>query len=60
MKVFKRSILAAIWFLATIMAEKNKEQQETDVKPKGWYSDWIRSQENPYVMQRVRELGKSN
>ena len=47
-----------MWFLATIMAEKN-EQEEVGAKPKGWYSDWVQSQETPYVMQRVRELGKS-
>jgi hypothetical protein len=40
------------------MAEKNEEQQATGAKAKDLYSDWVRSQENPYIMQRVRELGK--
>ena len=38
------------------MAEKN--EQQTGTKAKGWYSDWVKSQENPYIMKRVRELGK--
>ena len=47
-----------ICLLASTMAEKNEEKQATDAKAKDWYSDWVRSQENPYIMQRVRELGK--
>ena len=58
MKVSRRSILAVVCLLASTMAEKNEEQQATDTKAKDWYSDWVRSQENPYIMQRVRELGK--
>ena len=58
MKLSRRSILAIICLLASTMAEKNEEQQATDAKAKDWYSDWVRSQENPYIMQRVRELGK--
>ena len=58
MKVSKRSVLAIICLLVTTMAEKNEEQQATGAKAKDWYSDWVRSQENPYIMQRVRELGK--
>ena len=56
MKVSRRSILAIVCLVASTMAEKNEEQTET--KAKDWYSDWVRSQENPYIMKRVRELGK--
>ena len=58
MKVSRRSILAVVCLVASTMAEKNEEQQATETKAKDWYSDWVRSQEDPYVMQRVRELGK--
>jgi hypothetical protein len=58
MKVSRRSILAIICLLVSTMAEKNEQQQATGTKAKDWYSDWVRSQENPYIMQRVRELGK--
>ena len=58
MKVSKRSVLAIICLMVTTMAEKNEEQQPTGAKAKDWYSEWVRSQENPYIMQRVRELGK--
>ena len=50
--------MAVVCLLASTMAEKNEEQQATGTKAKDWYSDWVRSQENPYIMQRVRELGK--
>ena len=58
MKVSERSVLAIICLMVTTMAEKNEEQQPTGAKAKDWYSEWVRSQENPYIMQRVRELGK--
>ena len=58
MKVSRRSILAVVCLVAYTMAEKNEEQLATEAKAKDWYSDWVRSQEDPYVMQRVRELGK--
>jgi hypothetical protein len=55
-KVIRRNILAIVCLVVSIMAEKNEQQTET--KAKGWYSDWVKSQENPYIMKRVRELGK--
>ena len=58
MQLIRRSILAVICLLASTMAEKNEEKQATDAKAKDWYSDCVRSQENPYIMQRIRELGK--
>ena len=55
MKVIKRNILTIVCLAVTIMAVQSEEQPE---KAKDWYKDWIRSQENPYMMERVRELGK--
>ena len=53
MKISKKSILAAVWIVVTAIADKNEEQQA-----KGWYKDCVISQENPYMMEQVRELGK--
>ena len=55
-KVSRRNILVIVCLVVSIMAEKNEQQTET--KAKDWYSDWVKSQENPYIMKRVRELGK--
>ena len=56
MKVSRRNILAIVCLLASTMAEKKEEQKEAEAKD--WYADWVKSQENPYIMKRVRELGK--
>ena len=50
--------MAVICLLASTMVEEDEEKQATDVKAKDWYTEWVRSQENPYIMQRIRELGK--
>ena len=55
MKV-KSNILAIVCLLVSTMAEKKEEQKE--VVALDWYADWVKSQENPYIMKRVRELGK--
>ena len=57
MKVCKRSIFSVILIMSTILAEKN-EQERVEVKPKDWYSEWVKSQDKPYVRTRVIE-GKS-
>ena len=58
MKVSERSVLAIICLMITTMAGKTEEQPPTGAKAKDWYSEWVRSQENPYIQMRVRELGK--
>ena len=58
MKVSERSVLAIICLMITTMAGKTEEQPPTGAKAKDWYSEWVRSQENPYIKMRVLELGK--
>ena len=58
MKVCKSSILSVILIMSTILAEKN-EQEKVEVKPKDWYTEWVKTQDKPYMRTRVRELGKS-
>ena len=58
MKVCKSSTLSVILIMSTILAEKS-EQEEVEVKPKDWYTEWVKSQDKPYVRTRVRKLGKS-
>ena len=40
------------------MAGNTEEQPPIGAKAKDWYSEWVRSQENPYIKMRVLELGK--
>ena len=54
MKVCKRSIFSAILIMYTILAEKNG-QEKVEVKPRDWYTEWVKSQEKPYVRTRVIE-----
>ena len=54
MKVCKRSIFSAILIMSTIFAEKNG-QEKVEVKPRDWYTEWVKSQEKPYVRTRVIE-----
>ena len=58
MQLIRNNILAVAFLLALSMAEENEEKQTQDVKAKDWYTEWVRSQENPYIMQRIKELGK--
>ena len=58
MQLSRKNILVVVCLLASIMAEEEEEKQTNDVKAKGWYTEWVRSQENPYIMQRIKELGK--
>ena len=58
MKFNKKNIVTIVFLLALSMAEENEEKQGQDVKAKDWYTEWVRSQENPYIMQRIKELGK--
>ena len=39
------------------MAEENEKKEGNEV-PQSWYREWVRSQENPYIQQRIKELGK--
>ena len=57
MKVSERSVLI-ICLTITTMVGKTEEQPPTGVKAKDWYSEWVKSQENPYIQMRVLELGK--
>ena len=58
MKVSERSVLAIICLTITTMVGKTEEQPPTGAKAKDWYSEWVKSQENPYIQMRVLELGK--
>jgi hypothetical protein len=57
MKISNRSLLAIIC-LITNMAGNTVEQPPIGAQAKDWYTDWVRSQENPYIKMRVLELGK--
>jgi hypothetical protein len=57
MKVSNRSLLAIICLITT-MAGNTAEQPPIGAQAKDWYTDWVRSQENPYIKMRVLELGK--
>ena len=54
MKVCKRSIFSVILIMSTILAEKNG-QERVEVKPRDWYTEWVKSQDKPYVRTRVIE-----
>ena len=54
MQLSRKNIFAVICLLASTMAEEDEEKQATDVKAKDWYTEWVRSQENPCIMQRIR------
>ena len=56
MKV-KSNIVAIVCLLVSTMAERKEVQKEAEAQD--WYADWVKSQENPYIMQRVKELGKN-
>ena len=43
--------------LAVSIAEENEKKEKNEV-PQSWYREWVRSQENPYIQQRIKELGK--
>ena len=58
MQLIRKNIVTIVFLLALSMAEENVEKQGKDVKAKSWYTEWVRSQENPYIMQRIKELGK--
>ena len=55
MKV-KSNIVAIVCLLVSTMAERKEVQKEAEAQD--WYADWVKSQENPYFIQRVKELGK--
>ena len=40
--------------MSTIFAEKNG-QEKVEENPMDWYTEWIKSQEKPYVRARVIE-----
>ena len=54
MKVSKRNVFCVILVMSTIFAEKNG-QEKAEENPMDWYTEWIRSQEKPYVRTRVIE-----
>ena len=57
MKMFKLIAMALVF--AMVVAEKTDQaEEEAKPKPKGWYTKWVMSEENPYVQSRVRELSK--
>ena len=45
------------FLLAFSIAEENEKKEGNEV-PQSWYREWVRSQENPYIQQRIKELGK--
>ena len=54
MQLIRKNIVTIVFLLALSMAEENEEKQGKDVKAKSWYTEWVRSQENPYIMQRIK------
>ena len=46
-----------ILFLTISVAEEVEKTKKNEV-PQSWYREWVRSQENPYIQQRIKELGK--
>ena len=54
MKVCKRNIFSVILIMSTIFAEKNG-QEKVEENPMDWYTEWVKSQEKPYVRTRVME-----
>ena len=54
MKVCKRNIFCVILIMSTIFAEKNG-QEKVEENPMDWYTEWVKSQEKPYVRTRVME-----
>ena len=54
MKVSKRNIFSVILIMSTIFAEKNG-QEKVEENPMDWYTEWVKSQEKPYVRTRVIE-----
>ena len=54
MKVCKRNIFCVILIMSTIFAEKNG-QEKVEENPMDWYTEWVKSQEKPYVRTRVIE-----
>ena len=54
MKVCKRNIFSVILIMSTIFAEKNG-QEKVEENPMDWYTEWVKSQEKPYVRTRVIE-----
>ena len=54
MKVCKRNIFSVILIMSTIFAEKNG-QEKVEGNPMDWYTEWVKSQEKPYVRTRVIE-----
>ena len=57
MEFSRKNIVTIVFLLAFSMAEENEKKEGKDV-PQSWYRDWVRSQENPYIQQRIKELGK--
>ena len=54
MKVSKRNIFSVILIMSTIFEEKNG-QEKVEENPMDWYTEWVKSQEKPYVRTRVIE-----
>ena len=46
-----------LFLLAFSVADENEKKEKNEV-PQSWYREWVRSQENPYIQQRIKELGK--
>jgi hypothetical protein len=52
----RSNIVTIVCLLVFTMADEKKLQKEAEAQD--WYADWVKSQENPYIMKHVRELGK--
>ena len=50
----KMVIFATFIILLSMAEEKDIE------KPGEWYRNWVLSQENPYIQNRIKEEGKYN
>ena len=51
-----RSITTIVCLFGLIIADEKEEEKEADAQD--WYADWLKSQNNPYVIKRVKELGR--
>ena len=52
----KSIIVTIVCLLGLIIADEKEGEKEADAQD--WYADWLKSQNNPYVIKRVKELGR--
>jgi hypothetical protein len=55
MEFRKRNFVIILFLTISVAEEVEKTKNEV---PQSWYREWVRSQENPYIQERIKELGK--